>query len=316
MPLTDRVEKKQPSTRDGNRLRGSERISQGNIDKLASVVHAKYSREIIFIGWDADDKPTVTNDLSCLSDEARNVYEVYRRKVSGYNIPTIPFSDLLPFKLNFLDSLVDAPPRREDIFSLSVTTPEGKQRNIKVGEQELLEAISAANNPFLDTSPEAISGKRVVKSESLYTLIIGGYNADIPDDTGVALLFRSVEGNEQELSFRIFIEEVLGNLIANDLQQDSAGRKGYAQAAMAYLSRDTNKELPNSPIARLFYKSRQDQEQAGQSLHKLFYGDTAKGPQLEINLDLDKLQSLEMSVLFKIIAEFSAVAKKYFGPRR
>lgn len=302
----------------GRDYSGQEAKKVMTVERLASVVRAgRY--DTFFIGWTPDSKPTVTTDIKDLSSSARQVYELYRRGVAGYRIPSIKYNELLPAQFNFLNQLSDTPDEGEDIFSLSLTYPDGQHKDLKIGEQELLEALVAANNPLLDTSSGIASlNRQIATPESLYTLIVGGYDYSVSETTGYAILFKAVmEGVPQAATFRAFVEEVIGNLIVNDQQQEEPrGRKGYVKVASRYIAKKDGNKPPANPIAGFFFRTDKDAKEAEKAFKNWFFEPEKETEKKEIELDFNELQNLSTSQIFQFVAELQMAAKMYFKYRR
>lgn len=298
-----------------------ERVAKIQIDKLAAIVKAgKYRGQLIFIGWTPEDKPALSTDVSTLSEKAREAFEFYRKGAYGYQIPEIGYSYLIPAEFNLSGELLNSPNSREDFVTVTITDVDGAEKEIKVGELEILEAIVAANSPFVNPSRGIgnFTG-RIISSENLYSLIIRGYDYRLPEDTAYAVLFKPpTEGIPQEATFRAFVVDTLQNLIVNDPLQGDGNQRGYYNAALKLPKLVTAKKdrLPQpGPIGRFLFSNEDSASKFEKKIRNFFFEDK-RAQNNEKTINLQALERSETKELFAIATTFRDIAKNYFRYHR
>lgn len=198
--------------------------------RISAVLRSNRGRRLMYIGWNGDQHPMVTIDQNQLSPAARdnvNQYLGLQREPRDTQYSVISPVDYVGYQV--VTDLKEG----EDLVNYVIHDENG-ERNIAVGELNILDAIIDAGKYWEDTSLSMNVGP-VEKAKTMYTVLVpqfGKYS-----DTGVAILFKSytnAEGSNED-RFRGFAYDTIRGLIINDEMQVASGkrgqRKGYIEAA-------------------------------------------------------------------------------------
>ena len=205
-----------------------------SIQTLAAAVvstAAPVRGRMLFVGWTEDGLPAAVPTSEGLGEEARAALAAFRS--SGLAARRVDFSALVPAEYMNTGPAIDfadTPGRRaEDQVRYSVLDGQQAQRDVALGELAILDAITAARQPFQAPAPGS-GGELALDTVPLYSLFAAWPGA--PAGTGLAMLFRpTVEGHGNEAVFRTFVRLTLGRLLVLDESAPAGRRKGYLETA-------------------------------------------------------------------------------------
>jgi hypothetical protein len=196
------------------------------VSRVPSVQH-----RMLFVGWTEDGLPAAAPRLEGLGEAAQAALTAFRN--SGLEPRRVPFSALAPTEYVGTGPAVDfadQPGRRaEDQVRYTLLDSRGAERDVPLGELEVLRAIAEARHPFQSLASTG-GGELAVDTVSLHTLFVGLPGG--PEGTGLAILFRpTVAGHGNEPAFRTFVRLTIGRLLVLDESAPRAARKGYLEVA-------------------------------------------------------------------------------------
>lgn len=208
---------------------------RGQIKRLCSVVRRAYGgRELLFIGWTKEGKPTVTDNEDHLADEVQESFSAFQ--TSGLGLREIKYSNLTTVEYAYTGRAIDFRDqdltKAEDLIIYGIKDQEGASKPISLSELTVLQSIVNAQTPWQDIGPSKM-GEIAVSAKPMYTLFVP--TPEMARGSALAILFKpTIEGESNEASFKSFIRQTIGRLLVLDESQEPRNRKGYLKAAAKF----------------------------------------------------------------------------------
>ncbi len=218
------------------RYNNNERDNQSaKIDQLSAVVKPQGGRDRnIFIGWNKEAVPQVTENESELNADALNSFRINQR--ARLPIRTIAFTRIEP--VNYLttgqpiDLMDQDGVTAEDLLTYSVVDSNGNNKTLTLGELNVLNSLTNAHLEWQDLG-KTDKTDIITSTKTMHTLFVEPEDASLGE--ALAILFRpAFDGESNQIAYKSFMRKTLGKLLVLDESQDAHNRKGYIEAAAQF----------------------------------------------------------------------------------
>jgi hypothetical protein len=233
------------------------KLKPGQIKDLCGVFQHfdRHGREgLLYVGWDSDHHPQITEEAKNLSPEAqKNLIAYYK---SGLKSKEIRYSKLIPVQYAYTGSAIDFKDqgsiKAEDLVTYGFKDSQGQTQSFSLGEYAVLNAIAASRSPWQTIATTSVR-EVAITAKPMYTLFVP--TPEMNGNAALVVLFEPpLEGESNEATFKSFVRETIGRLlILEESQERVKDRKGYLNVAANYAAgKEIAKKGPSSLLRALW----------------------------------------------------------------
>ncbi len=218
-----------------------EHIGQNpQLAELSAVLAWSRRGTYLFVGRDAQGRPTSTDNELGLTDDTRECYRNGKR--AGLDIPRIPYTDVTPVLFQYMAGKANYRGSSRsgrgpaDLLQISVIDAKGSSQVITLNETALLSGIVDSGQHIWENSVRPGQQERSGTTLAMYTTLV-----ENPDDSrsAYAVLFQPpLAGESNQTTYSLFIQSVIKSLIEMEAGQAQDDRKGFIAKAKQILDKE------------------------------------------------------------------------------